>query len=515
MGIDRTTSFRLGMETLTWSNLIALSQHKSPKLVVEDEAWSRLGQFRGIVEKAISEGQVIYGINTGFGFLSDVHIQTDKLRALQLNLIRSHACGVGEYAPAAFVRAMLILRAHTFLLGHSGVRRQVLETILMFLEHDILPMIPMQGSVGASGDLAPLAHLALGLIGEGEVRFNGEVMSAKEALSKAKVVPLVPEAKEGLALINGTQFMTVAGAFALSEADCLLKTADVAAALSLDAIRGTDKAFDERIHAVRKQPGQGLVAGNLRILLSGKDEIKESHAHCGKVQDPYSFRCVPQVHGASRDVFSFVSDRIDGDLNSVTDNPLVFIDGSVISGGNFHGQPLAMALDFLAIAIAELGSISERRIEKLTNPAMSGLPAFVVNDGGLNSGFMIPHVVSAALVSENKVLCHPASVDSIPTSADKEDHVSMGPIAARKALKVCSHVADILAIELLTAAQGISLLAPLKAGKPLNAVFVKIREFSPEMSVDRSLHQDIRLVSRWVRENGPYQSVSSAGCTIQ
>lgn len=491
--------FHLGEGQLTWQILTSLAAHPAPKLLVSDQSWQRVERYRNIVERAIAEGRTIYGINTGFGFLADVRIEADKLQALQLNLIRSHACGVGDTASQEMVRALLILRAHTFLIGHSAVRRQTIETVLSFLEHDILPEVPGQGSVGASGDLAPLAHLALGLIGEGWVCYKGERCKAADALKKAHIKPLVPEAKEGLSLINGTQFMCVLGSFALAAADAVIKTADVAAALSLDAIRGTDAAFDERIHAVRGQPGQKRVGKNLRAIFSASDPIKASHADCKRVQDPYSFRCVPQVHGASRDVFNFVEDRVNGDLNSVTDNPLVFEDGSVISGGNFHGQPLAMALDFLAIAVAEIGSISERRIEKLTNPAMSGLPAFVVNEGGLNSGFMIPHVVAAALVSENKVLCHPASVDSIPTSADKEDHVSMGPIAGRKALKVCQHVNDVLAIELLTAAQGIDLLAPLRPGKGLNAVFEGIRTISAKMAVDRSLHEDILSVSKWIR----------------
>jgi histidine ammonia-lyase len=495
-------SFSLGHDRLTWSKLVALASKKNPALDVDSDSWARLARYRQLVESAINSGKTIYGINTGFGFLSDVRIESDKLQALQFNLIRSHACGVGEPASPEVVRAMLILRAHTFLLGQSAVSRKPVEKVLEFLNHDILPVVPQQGSVGASGDLAPLAHLALGLIGEGDVLYHGEYMPAEKALKMAGVEPLIPSAKEGLSLINGTQFMAVLGAFALSEAYVLAETADVLAALSLEAIKGTKKAFDQRIHSVREQPGQKLSAANIWRLLSGDDEIMASHAQCGRVQEPYSFRCAPQVHGATRDVIEFAAMRVDGDLNSVTDNPLVFEDGEVLSGGNFHGQPLAMALDFLAIAVAELGSISERRIEKLTNPAMSGLPAFVVKEGGLNSGFMIPHVVAAALVSENKVLCHPASVDSIPTSADKEDHVSMGPIAARKALKICSHVADIFAIEALTAAQGIDLHAPLKPSLLLTKIHDKIRDISPQMPVDRSLHADIAKVSKWIKSGG-------------
>ena len=494
--------FSLGTDRLTWSRLVSLSSQISPPVEVTDSAWARLGRFRSVVETAIASGKVIYGINTGFGFLSDVRIENDKLQTLQYNLIRSHACGVGELIPTEMVRALLILRAHTFLLGHSAVTKNTVETVLAYLKHDILPIIPSKGSVGASGDLAPLSHLALGLIGEGEVIYRGEKMSASDALKASGVKALVPAAKEGLSLINGTQFMSVLGAFAVRDARILAESADVMAALSLEAIKGTKVAYDARIHNVREQPGQKHVAANLSALLSGKDEIMESHADCSRVQDPYSFRCVPQVHGATRDVLEFVAQRVDGDLNSVTDNPLVFEDGAIISGGNFHGQALAMAMDFLGIAVAELGSIAERRIEKLTNPAMSGLPAFVVKESGLNSGFMIPHVVAAALVSENKVLCHPASVDSIPTSADKEDHVSMGPIAGRKALQICSHVFDILAIEALTAAQALDFHAPLKPALLLNKVHDKIRRVSPSMPVDRSLYLDIQSISRWIKSGG-------------
>jgi histidine ammonia-lyase len=489
------STFKLGSDILTWQKLTSMASAKNPAVNISDDTWKKLDSFRKIVENAIKSGKTIYGINTGFGFLSDVSIESSKLQDLQKNLIRSHACGVGPHAEPHVVRSLLILRAHTFLLGHSAVRRVVVETILQCLKHDVLPVVPVKGSVGASGDLAPLSHVALGLIGEGDVFYNGKIMSAATAFKDCGIKPLVPEAKEGLALINGTQFMAVLGAWALSEADILLKTADVAAALSLDAIKGTVRAFDPRIHAVRKQPGQTLVAQNIRSLLDDTDEILKSHADCKKVQDPYSFRCVPQVHGASRDAFKFCEDRINGDLNSVTDNPLVFEDGDVISGGNFHGEPLAMALDFLGIAMSEIGSISERRIEKLTNPAMSGLPAFLVKDGGLHSGFMIPHVVAASLVSENKVLSHPASVDSIPTSADKEDHVSMGPISGRKALSICENVRAILAIELLTACQGIDLHAPLKPSQTLLKAYNMVRKISPAMPVDRSLHKDIELVA--------------------
>ena len=485
-------SFSLGVDRLTWSKLVALASTPSPAVDVSSEAWVRLDRYRKLVESAIDSGKTIYGINTGFGFLADVRIEKDKLQTLQFNLIRSHACGVGEPAAPEIVRALLVLRAHTFLLGHSAVSRKPVEKVLEFLRHDILPVVPMQGSVGASGDLAPLAHLALGLLGEGDVLYKGELMDALQALKKAGVEPLIPAAKEGLSLINGTQFMAVLGSFALNEAKILVETADVLAGLSLEAIKGTKKAFDPRIHEVRDQQGQRLSAANLWSLLSGDDDIMASHANCGRVQEPYSFRCAPQVHGATRDVIEFVSKRVDGDLNSVTDNPLVFDDGAVISGGNFHGQPLAMALDFLGIGIAELGSISERRIEKLTNPAMSGLPAFVVKEGGLNSGFMIPHVVAAALVSENKILCHPASVDSIPTSADKEDHVSMGANGATKCFQVVKNLQSVLAIEWLNAAQGLDFRRPLKSSKVVEDMHAQLRAVVSHYVQDRFQHADMQ-----------------------
>ncbi|MCX6115971.1 MAG: histidine ammonia-lyase [Proteobacteria bacterium] len=501
-------NFSLGEKNLTWEILTSLSSCPNPKMQVSESSWKRLDDFRIVVDKVINSGDVVYGINTGFGFLSDVKIERENLSKLQMNLILSHACGVGELASDELVRALLILRAHTFLIGHSAVRRKTVETILEFLKHDILPVVPMQGSVGASGDLAPLSHLAMGLIGKGKVKFRGNIVTCAEALKITGVQPLVPEAKEGLSLINGTQFMTVIAAFVLRDARAILRSADIISALSLDAIRGTDLAYAESIHEVRLQKGQRKVAANLRHIFSKTDDqIRSSHLHCAKVQDPYSFRCIPQVHGASRDAFDYCEIQVNNELNSVTDNPLVFLDGTIVSGGNFHGQPIAIAMDFLAIAISEIGSISERRIEKLTNPHMSGLPAFVIADSGLNSGFMIPHVVAASLASENKILCHPASVDSIPTSADKEDHVSMGPIAARKAKQVCQHVMDILSIECLTAAQGIDLLKPLNLGAILGEVHRKVRSLSPELTGDRSLYEDIRFVSSWIIDDGPYKII--------
>ncbi|MES2745408.1 MAG: histidine ammonia-lyase [Bdellovibrionota bacterium] len=493
-------TFRFGQDELTTAALFDQIVNRKLSTKLTDDVIIRIQSFRQHVEKALASGQTIYGINTGFGYLSDVRIDSDKLTQLQENLVRSHACGVGDYAAPEIVRGMLFLRVHTFSLGYSGISLEVVRTLLSFLEHDILPMIPMQGSVGASGDLAPLSHLALGLLGEGKVLYKGEVVTAKAALEACKITPVKLKAKEGLSLINGTQFMTTLAAFAVEEARALFESADIITAMSLSAIRGTTKAFDERIHKIRPQIGQQKSAKTIRELFTDKDPIMESHADCERVQDPYSFRCAPQVHGAAHDALQYVESKVNIELNSVTDNPLSFEDGDMVSGGNFHGEPMAMAMDFLAIAAAEIGSISERRTEKLTNPNMSRLPAFLMKEGGLNSGYMIPHVVTAALVSENKILAHPASVDSIPTSADKEDHVSMGPIAAWKARRILKNLSHILAIELLAACQGLDLLKPLVPNPKLKKVYDKVRSLSPGMEVDRSLHEDILQIATFIQK---------------
>ncbi|MBM4253904.1 MAG: histidine ammonia-lyase [Deltaproteobacteria bacterium] len=515
MSMPQTPRFHLGVDTLTTERLVTLARTPNPPVAVTPQAWQRLDGFRAHVDAVLTQGNTVYGINTGFGFLSDVAIPPVDLAQLQLNLVRSHACGVGDYSADEVVRALLILRAHSFLLGFSGVRAEVVRQVLLFLEHDILPVVPCQGSVGASGDLAPLAQLALGLLGEGEVKWRGETLPAARVLDQLGIAPLKLAPKEGLSLINGTQYMTTLAAFAVEEAKTLARSADIAAGLSLDAVRGTVAAYDARIHAARPHRGQKLVAANMLRLFAQTDSIMESHAHCGKVQDPYSFRCVPQVHGASRDTIAYCESVVNTELQSVTDNPLVFDGGDFVSGGNFHGQPVAFVMDFLAIAVAEIGSISERRIEKITNPHQSGLPAFATRNSGLNSGFMIPHVVAASLVSENKVLCHPASVDSIPTSADKEDHVSMGPIAARKARSVIINVRNILAIEYLASTQGLDLLAPLKPSTILAVVVNEVRFRAPAMDTDRSLQREIRAVADWLSEDGPAAKLAAAGCQIQ
>jgi histidine ammonia-lyase len=448
----------------------------------------RIEQGRRSLAAASARGQALYGINTGFGDLANVRIPAEQLAELQIRLLRSHAAGVGNPLPEDVVRAMLLLRANALARGFSGVRVEVVETLLALLRGGVHPVVPSRGSVGASGDLAPLAHLALPLIGEGEVIVQGERLSGREGLRRAGLSPLVLGPKEGLALINGTQAMTAILALACTDARRLVQVADLVGALSTEALRGTDAAFDARIHALRPYPGQRRSAANLRRLLAGS-AIRESHRFEDvRVQDPYSVRCMPQVHGAVRDVVEQAARAIEIEANSVTDNPLVFPDSDeVLSGGNFHGEPMAFAADFLAIALAELGSISERRIEKLTNPSFSGLPPFLVQNAGLNSGFMMAQVSAAALVSENKGLAHPASVDSIPTSADKEDHVSMGMTAALKLRRVVANVEAVLGIEAVAAAQGIDLLRPLRSSDFLETAHAAIRSRVAFWDTDREM----------------------------
>ncbi|HEX2164805.1 MAG TPA: histidine ammonia-lyase, partial [Thermoanaerobaculia bacterium] len=462
-------------------------------------ALERVAAGRRVVERVIARGEAVYGLNTGFGDLAMVRIPPDRLDALQERLIVSHAAGVGEPLPDAAVRAMLLLRANTLARGHSGVRPVVVERLLDLLGRDLLPVVPSRGSVGASGDLAPLAHLALPLLGRGRVRRGGEEVAAGAALADAGIEPLALAPKEGLALINGTQAMTALLALAALEARRLVRTADLVGALSTDALRGTDAAFDPRLHALRPYPGQRASAANLWRLLQGS-AIRESHRVGDvRVQDPYSLRCMPQVHGAVRDLLADVEAKLAIEMNAVTDNPLVFAGaggddgegGELISGGNFHGEPMALAADVLAIALAELGAISERRTEKLTNTAFSGLPPFLVEDAGVNSGFMIAQVTAAALASENKGLAHPASVDSIPTSADKEDHVSMGMGAALKLGRVVDNVRQVLAIELLAAAQGIDLLRPLASSRLLEALHAAVRRRVARWDEDREMAPDL------------------------
>jgi histidine ammonia-lyase len=469
-------------------------------------ARARVAAARSTIDQAIARGEVVYGVNTGFGDLANVRIPRDQLLSLQERLIVSHAAGVGEPLPPPVVRGMLLLRANTLAKGHSGVRAEVIDALLALLSADLLPVVPSRGSVGASGDLAPLAHLALPLLGRGRVHLGAEELPAAEALRRHGLEPLRLEAKEGLALINGTQAMTSLLAVGALAARQLVTIADLLGALSTDALRGTDAAFDARLHQLRPHPGQLASARNLWRLLQGS-AIRESHRQGDvRVQDPYSIRCMPQVHGAVRDVLADVERKLAIEMNAVTDNPLVFPDtGDVVSGGNFHGEPMALAADHLTIALAELGAISERRIEKLTNTAFSGLPPFLVRDAGLNSGFMIAQVTAAALASENKTLAYPASVDSIPTSADKEDHVSMGMGAALKLQQVLANLYRIFAIELLAAAQGVDLLRPLRSSPPLEALHAALRQTVAPWDADREMAPDIAAAESLLRGTlGPH-----------
>ena len=455
-------------------------------------AAERVAAAREMVARVVASGVATYGINTGFGDLATVRIDPGRTGELQRRLLLSHAAGVDRPLPPEVVRGMLLLRANTLASGYSGARVELVELLLALLSRDLLPVVPRRGSVGASGDLAPLAHLALPLIGEGEVMVDGRQLPAAQALATAGLEALTLEAKEGLALINGTQAMTAVTAVAALEMRRLVQSADLIGALTTEALRGTDSAFDARLNARRPHPGQQLSAANLWQLLQDS-AIRESHRENDiRVQDPYSIRCMPQVHGAVRDVLTDVERRLEIEMNAVTDNPLIFVeDELIISGGNFHGEPIAMAADFLTIAAAELGAISERRIEKLTNGAHSGLPPFLVADAGLNSGFMIAQVTAAALASENKTLAHPASVDSLPTSADKEDHVSMGMGAALKLRRTVMNTRQVLAIELLAAAQGIDLLRPLASSEQLERLHARVREQVAAWTEDRYMAPDL------------------------
>jgi histidine ammonia-lyase len=476
------------------------------KVHVAPEASEKVRASRAAVDALLAQGDAapaVYGINTGFGALAETRVQASDLAALQRNLIRSHATGVGADLSRREVRAIMALRAQVLALGHSGVRPIVLETLVAMLNADICPRIPEKGSVGASGDLAPLAHLALGLIGEGEVMLpGGGYEDAVTALARAGIAPITLAAKEGLALINGTQYMLAVGGLALAEARHLLDAADIIGAMSLEAQKGTSVPFDARLHLLRPHPGQIRVAERLRALLA-ESEIAKSHADCGKVQDAYSLRCMPQVHGASRDALEFVIAVVERELNAVTDNPSVFVEQGqmeVLSGGNFHGQPLAIAFDTAAMAVAELANISERRVEQLVNPSLSsGLRPFLAAGSGLHSGFMIAQVTSASLVAENKVLAHPSSVDSIPSSAGKEDHVSMGAVGAKKFREVVGNSATVLAIELLVAASGIDERRPLRTTRALEAVYARVREVAPVMTEDRVLYREIATLTDIVR----------------
>jgi len=489
---------------LTLEAVREVAVERRPVLLSPD-AREAVNLARAVVEEIVASNKVAYAITTGVGKLSDVRIVGEQIRELQVNLVRSHAAGVGEPLSIAETRAMMLLRANSLAKGYSGVRGVLIDTLCEMLNRGVTPFVPSQGSVGASGDLAPLAHLALALIGEGEC-FDaaGARIPSAEALKRAQIKPLVLEAKESISLINGTQGMLAVGTLSLLAAETLVDSADVLGGLCCDALKGTDTAFDERIHKARPHSGQMKTAANLRRMLEGS-QIRESHRECGRVQDAYSLRCIPQVHGAVRDTLAHCRKVFETEANSAVDNPLVFItnarnfEGDVISGGNFHGEPLAFALDFLGIALSALAGISERRIERLVNPALSeGLPPFLAQGAGLNSGFMMPQVTAAALVSENKVLAHPASVDSITTSGNKEDYVSMGMTAAIKLKRILENTRNVLAIEAMAVAQAIDFLAPMKTSKRGQAALAAIRSVCPTMEKDRVMYKDFARLAELI-----------------
>ena len=501
-------ALHLSGNDLTLEAVREVAVEKRPVLLAPD-AREAVDRARAIVDALVASNKTSYAITTGVGKLSDVHIVGDQVRELQVNLVRSHAVGVGEPLAIPETRAMMLLRANSLAKGNSGVRGITIDTICEMLNRGVTPMVPSQGSVGASGDLAPLAHLALALIGEGEC-FNEAEKNVRipsvEALKRAQIKALVLEAKEAVSLINGTQAMLAIGTLMLLAAETLVNTADVIGAMACDALKGTNVAFDERIHRARPHAGQIKTASNLRRLLE-QSEIRDSHRDCGRVQDAYSLRCIPQVHGAVRDTLAHCRQVFETETNSAVDNPLVFVknpkvvdgEGDVLSGGNFHGEPLAFALDFLAIALSALAGISERRLERMVNPALSeGLPPFLAPGAGMNSGFMMPQVTAAALVSENKVLAHPASVDSITTSGNKEDFVSMGMTAANKLKKIVENTRNTLAIEAMAAAQAIDFLAPLKTSKPLQQAHAAIRSVCRTMEKDRVMYQDFARIAELI-----------------
>jgi histidine ammonia-lyase len=468
---------------------------------LDDASLTRISVSAASVDRIVAGGETVYGINTGFGLLASTRIAADRLAELQRNLILSHSCGLGDALPRHVVRLMIVLKLLGLGRGFSGVRPLVIDALQGLLDRDAMPLIPSQGSVGASGDLAPLAHLIAAMMGEGRIDLKGEILPARDALDRLGMEPLQLGPKEGLALINGTQASTAIALDAVFMAERVFGAALAAGALSVDALKGSIKPFDPRISALRGQPGQIRVAAEIRGLLDGS-EILASHGRCGKVQDPYSFRCQPQVMGASLDLLTNAARTLTIEAGAVTDNPIVFPDeDSAISGGNFHAQPVAFAADTIAMALCEVGSISERRTAVLVDPKMSGLPPFLTDDPGLNSGLMIPQVTAAALVSENKGLAFPASVDSIPTSAGQEDHVSMAPIAARKACQIARNAAGVIAVELIAAAQGVDHHAPLKTSVKLQAIHAKIRALSPRLESDRY----------WANEMAALQSAVLAG----
>lgn len=485
--------------SLTIEDIIKVAR-EDYKVKLTDESIKEVEKSRELVDELVESGEIIYGITTGFGLFSNVLISKEETKELQKNLILSDCCGVGKPYEEDVVRAAMLLRINALAKGYSGIRLSTLNILIDMLNKGVHPIIPEKGSVGASGDLCPLAHMVLVMIGDGEAIYKGERLHGREAMKKAGIDVVELISKEGLALINGTQVLTAVGALAAYDGKMLAKVSDIAAAMTMEALNGIVDAYDEKVHKVRPHKGQILCAENmLKILKHSKSTTRQGEK---RIQDAYTLRCVPQVHGASRDAIDYIIDKINIEINSATDNPLIFAeDREIISGGNFHGQPMALVFDFLGIAIAELGNISERRIERLINPSLSGLPAFLVKKGGLNCGFMVPQYTAAALVSENKVLAHPASVDSIPTSANQEDHVSMGSISARKSREILENVRNVLAIELMTAAQGIDFGEKDKLGIATRAVYDRIREDVDTLYEDRKMYLDMKKCYELVKSN--------------
>lgn len=501
------------MITISGSNLtigeVVSCARDSEEVKLSTESIEKMMKSQELVMKLLHSHKTVYGVNTGFGSLSTEKISEESVESLQVNLLRSHSCGVGNLLPVDIVRAMMLLRANSLAKGYSGIRPIVVELLLNMLNAHIHPLVPSKGSIGASGDLAPLAHIGLCLIGEGNVVFDGSKMSSKEAFEKNGFQPVSLKAKEGLALINGTQLMSALGCLYIHDAEQLLKHAQIAGIMSLEALRGTNQAFREEISKLRPHNGQIICADNL-WRLSQESQIYESHKDCDKVQDAYTLRCMPQVFGASKDVFCFVKQVFETEINSVTDNPVVFPELSEsMSGGNFHGQPLAFSLDFLAIALAEIGDFSERRIARLVDENLSDLPAFLTKHHGLHSGLMLAQYVAASLVNENKTLCHPNSVDSISSSANKEDHVSMGANAGLKLIQISENVRLILAIELLASAQGLEFLKPLTPAVGVQPAIDIIWNNVSKIEDDRPLYSDIKILSDVIKEGSIIPSVES------
>lgn len=504
-------------ETLTLDKIETFIK-SNPSLEISHEAKKRINKSRALVDKWVNSNEVIYGVTTGFGEFANVSISQQNILELQENLIFSHAAGTGEYLPPVIVKIMMLLRLNALSRGYSGIKLSTLELLIRMIEKNVIPIIPSQGSVGSSGDLVQLSHLVLAMIGKGRVFITNDfekevipdekIISSKDAFNKFNLSPVKLEAKEGLALVNGTQMMTAFAAYISYRAGKLKKLADICAALSHEALRATDKAFFHKLHKLRPYPGQIVVAKNILSLIKNS-QIRKSHLkNDPRIQDAYSIRCVPQIHGASRDAIDYVTSRVEIEINSVNDNPIIFANtNEKIEGGNFHGQPMALAMDFMSIALSELANVSERRIERMVNGNLSGLPRFLAVNGGLNSGLMIAQYSAASIVSENKVLAHPASVDSIPTSANQEDHNSMGSIAAQKCYKIMRNLENVLAIELITAAQAVEFLKPLKCGIGTSIIYNEVRKLIGPMVKDRVLYDDIKKILAIIKNDRLLKSV--------